>query len=615
MAHLKMDMLLRQTGYHHSKNNRLHIYLTNSLEESRAVNEMLPFAQWLSDEANEANRIKKDVPVMVVMGNPPYNISTQNTNDWIDGLIADYKQELDERNIQPLSDDYIKFIRLGQHFIEKNGGGILAYISNNSFIDGVIHRQMRKNLLETFDHIYLLDLHGNAKKKETSLDGGKDENVFNIQQGVSINIFVKTGHKAKEALAEVYHYDLFGKRAIKFDFLAKKSLHTVKWKKVKLTAPYYFFKPKNFSRKKEYEKGFKVNELFPVNSCGIQTKRDSLFLDWNKKPLKQKLARLLSGNFDDGFRETYNVNDSSSYNLLERLKRVSFNESNIRFVNYRPFDYRFIYYDKNLIGRPFYDVMKHFIKGENVGLLTCRQQSTFDFQHIFVSNLITDMCAVSLQTKETTYVFPLYLYPNGTAFDNHAYRMPNLNPEIVGKIAESLNMKFEDEKSNHAKKFAPVDLLDYIYAALHCPAYRERYKEFLKIDFPRVPYPDDVRKFRKLIKLGEKLRCLHLMENVEPFPIMANFPVAGSNEVEKLQYVAGTRYGRVFINAEQFFDHVPVEAWEFYIGGYQPAQKWLKDRKGRTLNYDDIQHYQRIIRVLKETGETMLEIDAALGVE
>jgi type I restriction-modification system DNA methylase subunit len=191
MAHLKLDMLLTETGYvNDSAADRLRIYLTNSLENDDAPD--LPLFNYLSAEANEANRIKRDAPVMVVIGNPPYSVSSSNKSNWIQDLLKDYKKDLNERNIQPLSDDYIKFIRFGQHFIDKNGEGVLAYISNNSFIDGLIHRQMRKHLLESFDEIYILDLHGNAKKKETAPDGSKDENVFDIMQGVSINLFVKT---------------------------------------------------------------------------------------------------------------------------------------------------------------------------------------------------------------------------------------------------------------------------------------------------------------------------------------------------------------------------------------------------------------------------------------
>jgi predicted helicase len=494
-------------------------------------------------------------------------VSTQNKNKWINKLTADYKKGLNERNIQPLSDDYIKFIRYGQHYIENNGDGILAYISNNSFIDGITHRQMRKCLLETFDKIYIFDLHGNSKKKETAPDGSKDENIFDIMQGVSINIFVKSKQKTKNKLAEVYHFDLYGKRNEKFSFLLNNTLKTVKWQQIKYFNHNCFFVPKDFELKEEYEKGFKINELLPVNSSGVKTHND---------------ANLVSF--------------------------IPFPENNQPFA-YRPFDTRYINYDLKKVQRHRYKVMQHFIKRGNVGLLTCRQQSTFDFQHLFVSNSITDICAVSLQTSETTYVFPLYLYVEG-GIGNDGVRMPdqkisNLNKTIITEISQRSGLQFIEEKEKVKNTFAPIDILNYIYAVLHSPTYREKYKEFLKIDFPRVPYPENTKQFWKLVELGGKMRRLHLLEDVEPKEGMADYPIAGNNEVEKPQFVNG----KVYINDTQYFDKVPLTAWNFYIGGYQPAQKWLKDRKGRTLNYEDIVHYQKMIVALKETKEIMKQID------
>ena len=244
MAHLKLDLLLTETGYKPTINKRIKVYLTNSLEEHHQDTGTL-FANWLSTEANEANHIKRDTPVMCVIGNPPYAVSSTNKNDWIQDLISDYKKNLNERKIN-LDDDYIKFIRYGQHYIDKNGSGVLAYISNNSFIDGITHRQMRKHLLETFDKIYILDLHGNAKKKEVCPDGSPDQNVFDIMQGVSINIFVKTSNKKKTELGEVYHYDLQGKRNHKYETLNNSTISEIKWSKLEFKKPYYFFVPKDF---------------------------------------------------------------------------------------------------------------------------------------------------------------------------------------------------------------------------------------------------------------------------------------------------------------------------------------------------------------------------------
>lgn len=270
IAHLKLDMLLHNTGYIHQKESRLRIYLTNSLEECHPDTGTL-FAQWLSNEANEASRIKRDTPVMVMMGNPPYNVSSNNNGEWILDLLKDYKEGLNERKIN-LNDDYCKFIRLGHYYIDKNGEGILAFITNNSFIDGITYRQMRKSLLESFDSIYILNLHGNSKKKETCPDGSKDENVFDIMQGVSINIFVKTGKKEKKELGNVFYYELFGKRKNKYDILDNFSILNISWKNINSEMPNYFFVPKNFSLQEIYDKGFPINMLFPINSTGIENR-------------------------------------------------------------------------------------------------------------------------------------------------------------------------------------------------------------------------------------------------------------------------------------------------------------------------------------------------------
>jgi len=289
MAHLKLDMLLTETGYKAKDDaERLRIYLTNSLEEHHPDTGTL-FASWLSSEANEANHIKRDAPVMVVMGNPPYSVSSSNKSEWIQKLLVDYKKDLNERNIQPLSDDYIKFIRFGQHYIDKNGEGILAYISNNSFIDGLIHRQMRKSLLESFDEIYILDLHGSAKKNETAPDGSKDENVFDIMQGVSINIFIKTGNKTKQTLSQVFHCSLYGKREAKYKALHEGSLNNLSWQTLSPKHPEYFFVAKDIEVEAKYKSGFSIDKLFAAFNSGLCTEFDELAIKDTEQEAKDLL--------------------------------------------------------------------------------------------------------------------------------------------------------------------------------------------------------------------------------------------------------------------------------------------------------------------------------------
>jgi predicted helicase len=605
MAHLKMDMLLSETGYKQSKEQRFKIYLTNSLEEHHPDTGTL-FASWLSAEANEANYIKRDTPVMVVLGNPPYSVSSRNKSDWILDLISVYKKNLNEKKIN-LDDDYIKFIRFGQHFIDKNGEGVLAYISANSFLDGVTHRQMRKNLLESFDKIYVLDLHGNAKKKEVCPDGTPDQNVFDIMQGVSINIFIKKGNKKKGELANVYHSDLYGKREFKYETLTNNTIDTVNWSKLEVKEPYYFYTPKNFDSISIYEKGFKIDELMPYYVSGFQTKRDGVTIQFTEKELMQVKNYFVNNSIED-IRSKYSLPEDGRDWTIEWAKKDLMNGKPVtKEVMYRPFDNRVTFYtgkSKGFVAYPRSEMFTHLNKDDNFSLITCRQQSSFDFQHVFVSRLVSDMCNISSQTKETGYIFPLYLY-DSNSIDFFFERKPNLNQDIVAKLAKDLGLSFTAEKEDTANSFSPQDVFDYVYAVLHSQLYRKKYKEFMKIDFPRIPYPTSKKIFWDLAQLGMKLRNIHLFENDVVNKYMTKYPIDGDNIITSVKY----ENGKVLINDNQYFSNVPQNVWEFYIGGYQPAQKWLKDRKERELSFEDILHYQKIIVALKETILLMEEIN------
>ncbi len=607
MAHLKLDLLLTETGFKPTSNQRFRVYLTNSLEESHPDTGTL-FASWLSSEANDANHIKRDSPVMCVIGNPPYAVSSTNKNDWIDNLIADYKKDLNEKSYNSLSDDYVKFIRYGQHYIEKNGSGVLAYISNNSFIDGTVFRQMRKHLLECFDTIHIIDLHGSTKKNEISPDGSKDQNVFDIMQGVSINIFVKTGRKKKGKLGVLKHYDIYGKRDFKYDFLNKNNINSICWNTPSFKEPNYFFTNKNYEGQEQYKNGFAVNQLFKVYNTGIETGRDKFFVDFNSRSLSKKVEQVFENLSAPEIIEKYKIKDGSGFKFKSSLSNSSFDSELVKKILYRPFDSRFSYYDPYLQRRPGFETMFHAMDKDNYGFLTCRRQTTFDFQHCFVSDSMSERCSVSLQTGELAYHFPLYLYSESTGqqtIGQTEERTPNLNVEILKQIAENLGSTFTNEKESNENTFAPIDILDYIYGALHSPTYRKKYKEFLKIDFPKVPYPKDKNTFWKLVKFGREMRQIHLLESPTVEQYITQYPMDGDNVVGKPIY----KDGKVFINETQYFDNVPKTAWEFYIGGYQPAQKWLKDRKERKLEFDDILHYQKIIVALSETDRLMKEID------
>lgn len=589
VAHIKLDMLLGETGYQHLSDKRLQVYLTNSLEESNNEPRTL-FAQWLSREATEANVIKRDCPVMVVIGNPPYSGESQNKGKWIMSLMEDYKREpggkqsLNERNPKWLNDDYVKFIRLAQHYIEKKGEGIIGFINPHGYLDNPTFRGMRWNLLKTFDKIYTIDLHGNSKKKETCPDGSKDENVFDIMQGVSINLFVKTGNKGKDELGKVYHQDLYGIRQNKYDFLEGATLENVGYEEIQPKAPMYFFVPKDFGLEEEYNSGINVVDLFSSTNVGVVTANDKVLINQERNSLCINV------------RDYYNKEISDSY---------------INRITYRPFDNQFIYYDTKLVERSREKIMSHMKHGDNLALLVGRQGQVCGnnmWNLVYIAKGIVDF---NVFYRGGGNVFPLYLYKENMGQEE---RIVNFKKELYDKIAEGLNYLpcyddnvLVDPISDYNGVLYPQALFDYIYAVLHSPSYRERYKEFLKIDFPRIPYPTDWEQFRDLAELGEELRELHLMEDL-PSKTGVTFPVAGSLQVDCYRW----QNNRVYINSEQYFEGVPESAWQFFIGGYQPAQKWLKDRKGMTLSFDDVKHYGRIIYVLQQTERIMQEIDNIL---
>ena len=594
MAHLKLDWTLKETGYEAKNDNRLQIYLTDSLQEAHPDAGTM-FASWLSDESQEADRVKRETPIMVVLGNPPYNGESQNNGEWIRNLIEVYKREpsggaLQERNSKWLNNDYVKFIRYAEHYVEKNNSGILAYITSHSFLDSPTFRGMRAHLLRTFDKIFILDLHGNYKKKETCSDGSPDENVFDIQEGVSVSLFVKTGKKGNGVLAEVRHAELFGKREDKYAFLAKRSLSDIEFQKIENRSPYYFFVPKDFSKADEYNAGFSLTDLFSVNSVGIVTARDNLTIQFTASEMKETVLNFSMLNPEEArtrYKLKKDVRDWSVSGAQTDCK--NFDENLIVPVSYRPFDIRYTYYTGNSKGFHCYprnEIMRNFIGRENLGLVLKRGFPNPEHAVGFVSDKITDFrywsCA-GMQGGD--YLFPLYTFDplDGT-------RRPNFNDKIVRKIQKTAG-----------KEISEADVFDYVYAVLHSPAYRKKYADFLKTDFPKIPYPENAEHFKRLSETGGKLRKIHLLQVDETVTRNISFPVTGDNVIEKISY----QNGRVYINKTQYFDNVPSAVWDFFIGGYQPAQKWLKDRKGMTLDYTDIRHYQKIVAALIQTDEIM----------
>lgn len=608
IAHLKLGLTLAETWVTDLE-KRLQIYLTNSLEEAKTKKEdqwtLFGLLESITDEAKQADEVKRDKPIMVIVGNPPY--SWESGNKWLFEKELDvYKKEpgggkLQEKNSKWLNDDYVKFFRFAEWMIEKNKEGVMGFITNHSYLDNPTFRGMRWHLLQTFDHIHIVDLHGNSKKKETTPDGSKDENVFDIMQGTAIFIGIKTGKKKEWELAEVLHIDQYGKRQAKYDWLENNSLSEGS-SILELTKPHYFLVKKDFSENEEYEKWFSITELMKENSLWVLSKNDDITIHYSREELLKVLDNFLLLD-NDKLRSTYLIKEDSRDWILERAIQDIKNhnsDENHQTILYRPFDKRFTYFTwtpKWFFAYSQNRIMKNIKAKNNLAFILWRQWQAvgWDLWNLaFITNDISDQ---NIFYRGGWTVLPLYLYSDWDTLDGLT-RIPNLDPVIWQKINEIVG------------ETTPEQILDYIYAVLHSPSYREKYREFLKIDFPRVPYPTSRKQFDLLVSFGEELRTLHLLESPKVEEYITTFPVAGTNEVEKISYADG----RVYINSEQYFGDVPSVAWNFYIGGYQPAQKWLKDRKWRTLTWEDISHYQSMIVALMETNKVMEEVDKVLEV-
>ncbi|MEZ6030887.1 MAG: type ISP restriction/modification enzyme [Hyphomonadaceae bacterium] len=611
MCHMKLDMVLREHGYKPTaKPPRVSVYLTNSLEEGDAANYELPFAQWLSNEAREANTIKRDMPIMCVIGNPPYRGESVNKGDWIMNLIEAYKREpggrekLKERNSKWINDDYVKFIRMAEALIEKNGQGVLGFITNHGYLDNPTFRGMRWRLLQTFDKIYVIDLHGSTLKKEVAPGGQPDKNVFDIPPGVAIVIAVKRAASRRHE-TQVYHADVWGPRDSKYELLRHADLTSLKMTRVASQMPSCVFVPRNTALLEQYESGIHLEKFMPLHGNGIVTKRDFLSVRETDEEVQEVLRDFLQLP-EIAVREKYQLPEDVRdwrYEWAKADISANFQKAPITPLNYRPFQEKKLFYSgisRGFVGWPVPQVMRHYVGQRNIGLLAPKAVRDAKFAHVFVTTVPTEAIFLSGTTGSNAMNFPLYLYPEPDELDQT--RRVNFESKLYAKLRKL---------AKHPKRGEPdeVAVFDYIYGVLHCPAYRETYAEFLKIDYPRIPWPATPDVFWEVSYKGEQLRRLHLMEPVAigktPYPFVGD----GNTDVGKIEF----RDGAVWINATQRFENAPDVSWSFYVGGYQPAQKWLKDRKGRSLDFEDVKHYQRILKVLAETDRIMKTIDMPLG--
>jgi hypothetical protein len=629
IAHLKLGLEMQQLGAPlGGKDERVHVYLTNTLEEASArADQLAGLGLNIAKESSDAARVKRDNDIMVVLGNPPYSGTSVNPSRDKDGklnfigkLVNDYYfvdgAPLNERNPKWLQDDYVKFIRYGEHRIQQTGHGILAFITNHGYLDNPTFRGMRQHLMNTFDEIFVIDLHGNSKKKEVSPDGSKDENVFDIQQGVAIILAVKSPFQSYAKNHTIFHSDIWGERKNKYKYLSSTTLELIEWEEIKPNSPFYLFFPQKLELRDEFEKFIKVIDFMPCYSLGITTARDDFAVSFDKSTITTRINELVNHSLsNEDIYKKYNLNDTDSWKLNEARislrNKVSY-ESIINY-NYRPFDIRWTYHNPNFIERDRKEVQSNFYH-KNFGLVTLRHaRSPEQWNYLFVGECPSDKSFIT--SLDNNFVFPLYLYTTpestaGTLFaQSETTRQANLAPEFIHEFSEKLGLTYlPDGEGDLKATFGPEDVFYYTYAVFHAPTYRRRYAEFLKIDFPRLPLTSDRALFAKLVPLGKELVNLHLLKSSFVDAFITSYPVRGDNKVEKVGYAGGN----VWINTQQYFGGVPEAVWNFKIGGYQVCDKWLKDRKGRVLSAEDISHYQRVVVALKETMRLMEEIDRTI---
>ena len=603
VGHMKMSFFLEELGHRLADDERVRFYLTNTLDIEELSQPEFPGLTALAEESRLAGDVKKQTPILCILGNPPYSGHSSNQGKWIRGLIDEYKwvdgKRLAEKQPKWLQDDYVKFLRFAQWKIEQAGRGVVSMITNHSYLDNPTFRGMRRSLMRAFDDIYILDLHGNSLKKETDPHGGLDQNVFDIRQGVSIAFLLKRGRN-DDRDARVHHCERYGTRKIKYDWLDAHDHGGTKWRKIDPVPPFYLFVPQDEALATGYRQFISIKEIFPVNSVGVVTARDRLTIHFTADDV-WRTVRCFSGLDPKLARQAYELGkDSQAWDVLSAqndLLRSGPTREKIKPILYRPFDVRYTYYtghSNGFISRPG-RIMRHMLAGNNLVLCVGRQGQVIgdgEWNLVYCSGIAGDF---NLFYRGGNANFPLYLLL--TPSD----RRPNLHRELTETLAQA-----------HGRTPSPEDIFLYIYAILYATAYREKYTEFLRREFPRVPFTADSELFGKLAELGSRLTELHLLTSPELDQPTCQFPTQGTMKVAKTK-ADGFRYDsdkhRIYINKMQYFTPIPPDVYEYLIGGYQVCDKWLKDRKERRLGLKDIQTYCRMVTAIGKTIEIQKELD------
>lgn len=605
ICHVKLGLILKTTGFDLKKaKQRFQIYLTNTLDEPQDLEAAL-FMPFLAKEAYLANSVKLNTPITVIVGNPPYSYKSSNLNIDAKRLVERYRYinnvKIKEKGAlsaeKAIQDDYVKFLAFSQKIIEKNDVGIVGMITNSNFYQNPTLRGLRWSHLQAYSNLKLYDIGGQNKSGEKN-----DENVFDIVTGVAISIFCKLSTQTPKTSIGY----LRGTRNEKYKNLLENNIFKIQLDELTVFPPLYLFK-KYKKNPGEYFNWISINDLFKITSVGIKTNRDHLAIDFDKESLEKKYTKILDPKIPtDTVATELNIKNNAQWKFEDARKifMKTYSSSNFTKVNHRPFDNRWIYYHPSIVHSPRPIVNKHVHHLENLCLISNRRIRTGVFNHHFVSNIIA--MAEIISSADNSNIYPLYLYTEQDLLGDAKIYTSNFRKNIIEQIINSLRLNIIDIGSGDLENtIGPSDIFNYIYAILFSKSYKNKYNEFLIDDFPRIPFTNDIQIIKKLVTLGSKLITTHLLLSPIFKDLNLNFQQNGEGIINKPYY----EEGKVYINKSQYFDGVPEVVWNLYIGSYQPAQKWLKDRKGRTLSNDDIKHYQKIIVALTETDRIIKEID------
>ena len=619
IAHLKVGLKLYETGYRFGSDERARIYLTNALEPASDSKKQMEFAQWLPALAHEAqavNEIKWKQRFTVVLGNPPYSGESANKIEAIELDVKDTYQRVDGVPLKEkgkknwLLDDYVKFLRLSHRTIVLTGCGFVGHIINNAFQDNPTFRGLRRSLLKDFSHLRILDLHGSGTRSDSNEGAKDDQNVFAILQGVCVVILSRPSRWQEPTT--VTRGDLWGRRDEKYALLSSDTLPSLVREHIDPKPDQWYFISRDLTHEAEWLSGVSVLDAMPVNGNGLISAKDHFAYALSTAELQRDLEVFLDPKLtDEQTAERLHINDNSMWSLHDGRIRLRRERSDARFcrVAYRPFDVRHSLFHRDVIFNLRLPVTQHIVEGKNLVLLVTRMTKGDEWRHCFVTRYVSDCAFLSNKTSTNAFVFPLKRKAGAEGlFASKSGYEANLAPQFVARMANALGVSASSASREQA--LTSESIFHYAYSVFHCPSYRHRYREFLKTDFPRLPLTKNLELFRALAQLGGELTALHLLESPKLDQPITEFIGSRNLEVEKISWLKNT----VWVDKAQTtgFRGVPEAVWNFHIGGYQVCEKWLKDRKGRTLSKDDIAHYQKIVVALNETIRLMAEIDVVI---